>query len=187
MYNSLFNYSFKIAMASLVYSIVLVIMFSQIMTLSAIYMLTWRYEIKALDSLNFLKYVSFYSFYISILIVTIGTSIFTSMYTFSENGRIFSTLRIFGARKKEIIKLVCLQVIIYSVLSLLLSLIELFILYFRYKNYIRTIYSDFNIINSLFAIAPSFSMLIFIFILVSLISAIVFIQKDPYESMRGTL
>jgi len=186
-YNSLFTYSVKAVMASLVYSIVLVIVFSQIMTLSAIYTLTWRYEVKVLDSLNFLKYASFYSFYISILIVTIGTAIFTSMYMFSENGRIFSTLRIFGARRKELIKLIFLQVIIYSVSSFLVSLIEIIILYIRYKNYIRAIYSDFNVLNSLLIIAPSLGMVIFVFIFVSLISAIIFIQKDPYESMRGAL
>lgn len=187
MYNSLFIYAFKSIYSSLAYSIVLIIMLSQTIAISAIYSIVWKYEVNISDYTSFFKNASIYSFFIAMLIITIAMALSVSLYIFSENGRMFATLRIFGARKRELMKLIALQMFIYSIVSALISFIELTIIYLRYRPFLHSISSNFNFLESLKIIYPSNIVIVIIFIGIATLSSTILIQKDPYQNLRGTL
>jgi predicted lysophospholipase L1 biosynthesis ABC-type transport system permease subunit len=162
-------------------------MLSQTIAISSIYSIVWKYEININDYASFFKNASIYSFFIAMLIITIATALSVSLYIFSENGRMFATLRIFGARKRELLKLIALQMVIYSVISAIISFIELTILYLRYRPFLQSVSSNLNFLESLKNIYPTNIIIIIIFIGIATISSSILIQKDPYQNLRGTL
>lgn len=187
MYNSLLAYALKNIKGNLIFSIALFLSLSQALTIIFIYTIVWRYEVLLNDTALFFKSMSIYSFFIYAVIMIIATSFISNLYIFSGSNRMFSTLRIFGARRNEILKLSVLQGVVYAVGGLKISIIEIIILYVRYREYIKSVINSNEIFECLKLFVFSNLIFIFIFIIVFVISGYLFLLKDPYKNMRSTL
>lgn len=187
MYNSTIGYASKLIRGSIVFSIVIFIAMSQIMTIASIFSLVWKYEILLNENIPFFREFSIYALLIVLLIVGVLFSVISSSYIFSKNNRMFSTLRIFGATKLAIRKLSMLISLLYPTISFIICIIEIGILYLRYRSYILTLIEVSDVINGAFVMLCANVVLIVGFMIGAFISNSVLLHKDPYEDLRGTL
>ncbi|WP_157153750.1 hypothetical protein [Brachyspira murdochii] len=187
MYNSTIGYASKLIKGSMVFSIVIFISLSQIMTITSIFSLVWKYEILLNENIPFFREFSIYSLFIGIFIVGVLYSAITSSYIFSKNSRMFSTLRIFGATKLAIKKLAMLISLLYPLISFGICIIEIGILYLRYSSYILTLIEFADVINGAYMMLLANAVLIIAFMIGAFISNSILLHKDPYEDLRGTL
>ena len=187
MYNSTIGYASKLIKGSIIFSIIIFISLSQLMTVTSIFSLVWKYEILLNENIPFFREFSIYALFIAILIIGILYSAISSSYIFSKNSRMFSTLRIFGATKLAIRKLSILISLLYILISFLICMIEILILYLRYSSYILTLIEVSDVINGAYIIILANAVLIIGFMRGAFISNSILLQKDPYEDLRGTL
>ena len=187
MYNSTIGYASKLIKGSIVFSIIIFIALSQLMTIASIFSLMWKYEILLNDNIPFFREFSIYALLIVLLIIGVLFSVISSSYIFSKNNRMFSTLRIFGATKLAIKKLAMLISLLYPTISFIICAIEMSILYLRYRSYILTLIEVSDVINGAFVVLCANVVLIVGFMIGAFISNSILLHKDPYEDLRGTL
>ncbi|WP_297203472.1 hypothetical protein [uncultured Brachyspira sp.] len=187
MYNSTIGYASKLIKGSIVFSIVIFIAMSQLMAITSIFSLVWKYEILLNDNIPFFREFSIYALLIILLIIGVLFSVICSLYIFSKNNRMFSTLRIFGATKLAIKKLAMLISLLYPIISFIICIIEMGILYLRYRSYILTLIEVSDVINGAFVVLCANVVLIVGFMIGAFISNSILLHKDPYEDLRGTL
>lgn len=187
MYNSTIGYASKLIKGSIVFSIVIFIAMSQLMAITSIFSLVWKYEILLNDNIPFFREFSIYALLIILLIIGVLFSVICSSYIFSKNNRMFSTLRIFGATKLAIKKLAMLISLLYPIISFIICIIEMGILYLRYRSYILTLIEVSDVINGAFVVLCANVVLIVGFMIGAFISNSILLHKDPYEDLRGTL
>lgn len=187
MYNSLFGYALKNIKGNIIFSIALFVALSQSLTIIFMYSVVWRYEIVLNNTAVFFKSMSVYSFFIYAVIAIAVMSFISSLYIFAGSSRIFSTLRIFGARRNELLKLTVIQSVLYALGALKISIIEIIILYIRYREYITSLINSGEIFQCFKLLVFSNLIFVFIFIITFSVSGYLFLMKDPYENMRSTL
>ncbi|KLI53020.1 hypothetical protein SZ43_06950 [Brachyspira hyodysenteriae] len=187
MYNSTIGYASKLIKGSIVFSIIIFISLSQLMAVTSIFSLAWKYEILLNENIPFFREFSIYALFIGILIIGVLYSAISSSYIFSKNSRMFSTLRIFGATKLAIRKLAILISLLYPLVSFLICIIEMLILYLRYSSYILTLIEFSDVINGAYVVLLANAALIIGFMIGAFISNSILLHKDPYDDLRGTL
>lgn len=187
MYNSTIGYASKLIKGSIVFSIIIFISLSQLMTITSIFSLVWKYEILLNEHIPFFREFSIYALFIAILIIGVLYSSISSSYIFSKNSRMFSTLRIFGATKIAIRKLAILISLLYPLVSFLICIIEMLILYLRYQSYILTLVEISDVINGAYIVLLANAFLTIGFMIGAFISNSILLNKDPYKDLRGTL
>ena len=187
MYNSTIGYASKLIKGSIVFSLIIFIALSQLMTIASIFSLMWKYEILLNDNIPFFREFSIYALLIVLLIIGVLFSVISSSYIFSKNNRMFSTLRIFGATKLAIKKLAVLISLLYPTISFIICVIEMSILYLRYRSYILTLIEVSDVINGAFVVLCANVVLMVGFMIGAFVSNSVLLYKDPYEDLRGTL
>ena len=190
MYNSVIGYAFKIIKGNMFFSVIMFIIISQLMVVNSIFSLVWKYEILIQQEINFFRQFSIYSLYIFIFILSFLLSTLSSIYIFSRNRRMFSTLRIFGSNKSEVRRLYSVLSLLYPLISLFICIIEDLILYIRYKgvisNALETIEMS-DIFSGVFLILCANIVLILFFMFGAFITNSILLNRDPYEDLRGTL
>ena len=187
MYNSTIGYASKLIKGSIVFSVVIFISLSQLMAVASIFSLVWKYEILLNENIPFFREFSVYALFIGLFIIGVLYSSICSLYIFSKNSRMFSTLRIFGATKLAIKKLAMLISLLYPLISLGICIIEIGILYLRYSSYILTLIEFADVISGAYMILIANAVLIIAFMIGAFISNSILLSKDPYEDLRGTL
>ena len=190
MYNSVIGYAFKIIKGNMFFSVIMFIIISQLMVVNSIFSLVWKYEILIQQEINFFRQFSIYSLYIFIFILSFLLSTLSSIYIFSRNRRMFSTLRIFGSNKSEVRRLYSVLSLLYPLISLFICIIEDLILYIRYRgvisNALETIEMS-DIFSGAFLILCANIVLILFFMFGAFITNSILLNRDPYEDLRGTL
>ena len=112
MYNSTIGYASKLIKGSIVFSIIIFISLSQLMTVTSIFSLVWKYEILLNENIPFFRI--FYICFIYRYIYNRYTIFFNIKLVLSSlKTTMFSTLRIFGATKLAIRKLAILISLLY--------------------------------------------------------------------------
>lgn len=187
MYNSTIGYASKLIKGSITFSIVIFIAMSQLMVIGSMFSLVWKYEILLNENIPFFREFYIYTLFGILIIIEILFSIIISSYIFAKNGRMFSTLRIFGATKLAVRKLSILISLLYPLISFGICIIEIVILYLRYSSYILSLIEFSDIINSAFLIIFTNIILIIIYIIGAFISNSILLNKDPYDDLRGTI
>lgn len=189
-YNSVIGYAFKIIKGNMFFSVIMFIIISQLMVVNSIFSLVWKYEILIQQEINFFRQFSIYSLYIFIFILSFLLSTLSSIYIFSRNRRMFSTLRIFGSNKSEVRRLYSVLSLLYPLISLFICIIEDLILYIRYRgvisNALETIEMS-DIFSGAFLILCANIVLILFFMFGAFITNSILLNRDPYEDLRGTL
>ena len=187
MYNSIVGYALKIIKGNILFSIIIFIAMSQLMTITSIFALMWKYEILLNENIPFFRAFSIYSLLIVLFIVVLLIAIVTIIYIFSKNSRMFSTLRIFGATKLSLKRLSLALSFLYPLISYIISSLEIIIIYIRYRSYILTIINTTEVLNNAFTIFCANVILFLIFMFGAFITNTVLLKRDPYEDLRGTL
>lgn len=188
MYNSVIGYAFKIIKGNMFFSIVMFIIVSQLMVINSIFSLVWKYEILIQSELvSFFRQFSIYSLFIFIAILSLLLASVSSVYIFSKNSRMFSTLRIFGATKLAVRKLYTILSFLYTLISFFICIIEIVILYIRYSAPILERIEMSDVFSGAFLILCSNVILILIFMFGAFVTNSILLKRNPYEDLRGTL
>ena len=188
MYNSVIGYAFKIIKGNMFFSAIMFIIISQLMVINSIFSLVWKYEILIQSELvSFFRIFSIYSLFIFIFIAAFLLAAIISVYIFSKNSRMFSTLRIFGSTKLAVRKLYTILSLLYALISFLICVIEIAILYIRYNKAILEIIEMPDIFSGAFLIFCANIVLILIFMFGAFIINSILLKRNPYEDLRGTL
>lgn len=188
MYNSVIGYAFKIIKGNMFFSIVMFIIMSQLMVINSIFSLVWKYEIlMQSEMVSFFRQFSIYSLFIFIAILSLLLASISSVFIFSKNGRMFSTLRIFGSTKLAVRKLYTILSFLYTLISFLICAIEIAILYIRYSKPILERIEMSDVISGIFLIFCANVILILIFMFGAFITNGILLKRNPYEDLRGTL
>ena len=188
MYNSVIGYAFKIIKGNMFFSAIMFIIISQLMVINSIFSLVWKYEILfQIELVSFFRLFSIYSLFIFIFIAAFLLAAIISVYIFSKNSRMFSTLRIFGSTKLAVRKLYTILSLLYALISFLICIIEIAILYIRYNKAILEIIEMSDVFNGAFLIFCANIVLILIFMFGAFIINSILLKRNPYEDLRGTL
>lgn len=188
MYNSVIGYAFKIIKGNMFFSAIMFIIISQLMVINSIFSLVWKYEILIQNELiSFFRIFSIYSLFIFIFIAAFLLAAIISVYIFSKNSRMFSTLRIFGSTKLAVRKLYTILSLLYALISFLICVIEIAILYIRYNRAILEIIEMSDVFSGAFLIFCANVVLILIFMFGAFIINSILLKRNPYEDLRGTL
>ena len=187
MYNSVIGYAFKIIKGNMFFSVIMFIIVSQLMVINSIFSLVWKYEVLLLDVPIFFRQFSIYSLFIFIFITAFLLAAIISVYIFSKNGRMFSTLRIFGSTKLAVRKLYTILSLLYALISFLICVLEITILYIRYRGSILEIIEMSDVFSGAFLILCANIVLILIFMFGAFIVNSILLKRNPYEDLRGTL
>lgn len=188
MYNSIVGYGSKIVKGNLFFSIIMFIAVSQLMVINSIFSIVWKYEILIQKELvPFFRQFSIYSLFIFIFISAFLLAMISSVYIFSKNSRMFSTLRIFGSTKLAVRKLYSTISLLYALISFIICAIELTILYIRYSKPILEKIEMSDVFSGAFLILCANIVLILIFMFGSFVANSILLSRDPYEDLRGTL
>ena len=187
MYNSVIGYAFKIIKGNMFFSAIMFIILSQLMVVNSIFSLVWKYEVLLLDVPIFFRQFSIYSLFIFIFITAFLLAAIISVYIFSKNGRMFSTLRIFGSTKLAVRKLYTILSLLYALISFLICVLEITILYIRYRGAILEIIEMSDVFSGAFLILCANIVLILIFMFGAFIVNSILLKRNPYEDLRGTL
>lgn len=170
------------------FSVIMFIIMSQLMVVNSIFSLVWKYEILLQsDLVSFFRAFSIYSLFIFVFISAFLLAAIISVYIFSKNSRMFSTLRIFGSTKLAVRKLYTILSLLYALISFLICVIEITILYIRYSAPILERIEMSDVISGAFLILCANIVLILIFMFGAFIVNSILLKRSPYEDLRGTL
>lgn len=121
------------------------------------------------------------------IVMLLAMTFIIILFVFRELGRMFSTFQIFGAQKASLLKLVVIQMVIYTSISGILSFFEIFALYKIFYSYISSVLIMLSVFSSIINFLYIFLVVFTAVIFGTVVFTLIFLTKDPYDSMRGSL
>ncbi len=186
-YNSLFFYIVKGIKGTPLFSVFYTLFFASIVSVLYSILILFKYSGFFVGMVNIPFKVMIAIILSLFALFVISGSIIAVKHVFVVYSRLFSSFLMFGIYKLSLLKLVVVQTIIYSLMSILLSMLVIGVLYAVFFEFINAIVSVDNLFNVIkYFLYSCLSTHTLNLLVVTLLSSI-FLTKDPYEVMRSSL